>query len=193
MHLLITGADSLLARALIAALPSDVSIRAVDAAFSAPIPGAETHTGHLRDTDFLTTTLADVTHIVNLTPLYTRLADDNATLDEATRGSYQLANASAAAGVQRLILGSTLDFFAPLWENFRADESWRPRPQPTLEQLCPYLAEVALREVARVTNLTTVCLRLGAVVDDVHAASHPYDRRWLHIETGWRPFCGRWK
>lgn len=182
MHLLITGADCLLARALIAALPTDVSVRAVDAAFNAPIPDAETRTGYLRDTDFLADMLDGITHVVNLTSLYTRLGDDNATLDEATRGSYQLANAAVAAGVQRLILGSTLDFFAPLWEQFRPDESWRPRPQPTLEQLCPYLAEVALREVARVTNLTTLCLRLGEVVDDAHAASHPYDRRWLHVD-----------
>jgi nucleoside-diphosphate-sugar epimerase len=184
MHLLITGADSLLARTLIAALPADVTVRAVDAAFSTPLPSAETRTGHLCDTAFLAAILADITHIIHLAPLYTRLADDNASLDEATRGSYQLANAAAAAGVQRLLLGSTLDFFAPLWEHFRADESWRPRPQPVLDQLCPWLAEVALREVARVTNLTTLCLRLGEVVDDAHAASHAYDRRWLHVKDG---------
>ncbi len=182
MHLLITGADSLLARALIAALPAAVTVRAVDAAFSAPVPGAETLTGHLADTDFLTAVLADVTHIVHLAPLYTRLGDDNASLEEATRGSYQLANAAAAAGVQRILLGSTLDFFAPLWDRYLADESWRPRPQPTLDQLCTYLAEVTLREVARVTALPTLCLRLGAVVDDGYAASHAYDRRWLHVE-----------
>ena len=184
MHLLITGADSLLARALIAALPAGVTVRGVDAAFSAPIPGVETVTGHLRDTDFLAAVLAGVTHIVHLAPLYTRLADDNASLEEATRGSYQLANAAAAAGTQRILLGSTLDFFAPLWDHYLPDESWRPRPQPSLDQLCPYLAEVTLREVARVTALPTLCLRLGAVVDDGYAASHPYDRRWLHVEDG---------
>ena len=182
MHLLVTGADSLLARAFVAALPPDVTFRAVDAAFSAPIPRAEALTGHLRDTDFLAAALEGVTHVVHLAPLYTRLGDATATLEEATRGSYQLANAAVAAGVQRLILGSTLDFFAHVWDDFRADESWRPRPQPTLDQLCAWLAEVALREVARVTNLTTLCLRLGEVVDDAHAAGHPYDRRWLHVE-----------
>lgn len=182
MHLLVTGADSLLARAFIASLPPDVTVRAVDAAFATPLPGAETLTGQLRDTDFTTAALEGVTHVVHLAPLYTRLGDATASLDEATRGSYQLAKAAAEAGVQRLLLGSTLDFFAPVWDDYRADESWRPRPQPTLEQLCPYLAEVALREVARVTNLTTLCLRLGAVVDDAYAASNPYDRRWLHVE-----------
>ncbi|MBI3958027.1 MAG: NAD(P)-dependent oxidoreductase, partial [Chloroflexi bacterium] len=184
MYLLITGADSLLARAFIAALPAGVTVRAVDAAFAAPIPGAETVTGHLRDTDFLAAILADVTHIVHLAPLYTRLADDNATLEEAMRGTYQLANAAAAAGVQRILLGSSLDFFAPLWDRYLVDESWRPRPQPMLDQLCTYLAEVTVREVTRVTVLPALCLRLGAVVDDAHAATHPYDRRWLHLEDG---------
>ena len=182
MHLLITGADSLLARAFVAALPAGTKVRAVDAAFHSPVPGAENRTGHLRDTAFLNEILADITHVVHLAALYTRLGDDNATLDEATRGSYQLANAAAAAGVQRLVLGSSLDFFAPLWEKYQADETWRPQPQPTLDQLCPYLMEVALREVARVTALSTLCLRLGAVVDDAQAASHPYDRRWLHVD-----------
>jgi len=182
MHLLITGADSLLARAMIAVLPTDVKVRAVDAAFQSPVPGAENRTGHLRDTAFLGEILTDITHIVHLAPIYTRLGDDNATLDEATRGSYQLANAAFAAGVQRMILGSSLEFFAPLWEHYKADETWRPQPQPTVEQLCPYLMEVALREVARVTNLPTLCLRLGAVVDDAQAASQPYDRRWLHVD-----------
>ncbi len=184
MHLLITGADSLLARSLIAVLPADVAIRAVDARFSAPLARAETHTGHLRDSDFLDTILAGITHIVHLTPLYTRLEDDNATLEEATRGSYELAKAASTAGVQRILLGSSLDFFAPLWDDYRPDESWRPLPQPRLDQLCPYLAEVALREVARVTHLPTLCLRLGEVVDDAHALSHPYDRRWLHVDDG---------
>ena len=182
MHMLITGADSLLARSFITALPANATVRAVDVAFSEPIPNAENITGHLRDTAFLDVILADITHTVHLASLYTRLADDNASLEEATRGSYQLANAAAAVGVQRILLGSTLDFFAPLWDRYRADESWRPRPRPSLDQLCVYLAEVALREVARVTNVPTLCLRLGKVVDDAHAASHPYDRRWLHVD-----------
>lgn len=184
MHLLVTGADSPLARAFIAALPVDVNIRGVDADFSAPVPAAEIRSGHLRETDFTAAALEGITHVVHLAPLYTRLSDATATLDEATRGTYQLANAAVTAGVQRLILGSTLDFFAPVWDDCRADESWRPRPQPSLDQLCTWLAEVAVREVARVTNLTTLCLRLGEVVDDAYAAGHPYDRRWLHVEDG---------
>jgi nucleoside-diphosphate-sugar epimerase len=44
--------------------------------------------------------------------------------------------------------------------------------------------EVALREVARVTALPTLCLRLGALVDDAQTASQPYDRRWLHVDDG---------
>jgi len=184
MHLLVTGANSLLARAFIAALPADAPVRAVDAGFSAPLPNAETRTGHLRDLSFLDAALADITHIVHLAPLYTRLADANATLEEATRGTYQLANAAAQAGVQRILLGSSLDFFAPLWDRFLVDENWRPRPQPTLDQLCVYLAEVTLREVTRVTNAPALCLRLGAVVDDAFTASHAYDRRWLHVEDG---------
>ncbi len=180
--LLITGANSMLARAVVAAQRPDRRIRMVDAAFDMAIEGTECLTGDLREESFVEQILDGVTEIVHLAPLYTTLATDSETLEHATRGTYQLANAAAAAGVQRLVLGSTLDLFEPFWDRFRVDESWRPRPLPKLEQLCPYLSEVTLREVTRETGVTALCLRFGQVVDNATAEIKPYDPRWVHVD-----------
>jgi nucleoside-diphosphate-sugar epimerase len=179
MHLLVTGADCLLARAVIAALPQETRVRPVDIAFTAPLEGALT--GDLRDPAFVEEAVQGIDAVLHLAPLYSHLGDETSTLDHATRGTYQLVNAAAAAGAGRILLGSTLDLFASQWAEYRVDESWRPRPQPTLDQLCAYLAEVALREVTRETLVPALCLRLGAVVDESTAATQPFDPRWLHV------------
>ena len=120
--------------------------------------------------------------VLHLAPLTTRLGNDTDTLDHATRGTYQLALAAAEAGVERIIQGSTLDLFATLWARYRVDEGWRPRPQPEVDQLSAYLAEVALREVSRETGVAALCLRYGHVVDDAQTAGTAADPRWVHIE-----------
>ncbi len=184
MRLLITGANSLLARAFIAAQPVSTSIRAIDTNFDTPTERVTFTTDDLRDPAVAAAAVADVDAIIHLAPLYTRLDTAQETLDYATRGTYQLTLAAAKAEVSQLILGSTLDLFAPLWRRYRVDESWRPRPQPPLNQLCPYLAELAAREVARVTGTPTLCLRLGEVVDGATASTQPFDPRWLHVDDG---------
>lgn len=182
MHLLVTGAASLLGRAVLAALPSDKGARAVDIAFPEPVTGAEMMAGDLRDVDFLAQAMAGVTAVLHLAPFATRLDDDTSTLDHATRGTYQVALAAAEVGVGRIVLGSTLDLFTDLWTRYRIDEGWRPRPQPCVDQLSAYLAEVTLREVTRETGVPALCLRFGRIVDDATAASAPSDPRWLHVE-----------
>ncbi len=182
MRLLITGANSPLARAFIAAQPISTSMHVIDTNFDTPIERATSTTDDLRDPAVATDAVADADAILHLAPLYTRLGTEQETLDYATRGTYQLVLAAADAKVSRVILGSTLDLFATLWSRYRVDESWRPRPLPPLEQLCPYLAELATREVVRVTGTPTLCLRLGAVIDDEQAATQPFDPRWLHVD-----------
>jgi nucleoside-diphosphate-sugar epimerase len=164
-----------------AALPANAGVRAIDLQLP-QLANAENIAGDLRELDFVEQIMAGVTHVVHLAPLYTTLADDHATLDHATRGSYQLAKRAGEVGASRFILASTLDLFSPLWAEYRVDEKWRPRPQPHLDQLCAYLAEVAAREVARVNNVPTLCLRLGEVVDGAAVAGQAYDPRWLHRE-----------
>jgi nucleoside-diphosphate-sugar epimerase len=180
MHLLITGADSLLARAVIAALPQETRVRPVDTAFAAPLDGALT--GDLRDPAFVEEIVQGIDAVLHLAPLYSRLNDETSSLDHATRGTYQLVNVAAAAGAKRILLASTLELFAAHWARYRVDESWRPRPQPSLDHFCAYLAEVAVREVTRETLVPALCLRLGMVVEGGAAATHPFDPRWLHVD-----------
>jgi nucleoside-diphosphate-sugar epimerase len=90
-------------------------------------------------------------------------------------------------GVERIILGSTLDLYADLWAKYRIDEGWRTRPRPHIDQLCAYLAEVTLREVTRVTGVPAICLRYGRVVDEGEVQSdalsgQPPDPRWIHVD-----------
>ncbi len=84
--------------------------------------------------------------------------------DRATRGMYVLATEAAKAGVKHIVLCSTLDFFSRIPQNWHLAPNWRPRPSPLLEQLCPYLMELSLQEVARATGLHVTVLRLGAQV-----------------------------
>ncbi len=182
MHLLVTGADSLLGRAVLASLPNSVSAKAVDIHFTKPIPEVDSLTGDLRDEDFLQQALDGVNAVLHLSPLYTRLADDTATLENATTATYQLAVAAAEVGVQRFVLGSTLDLYSDLWNRYLVDEGWRTRPQPFIDQLSPYLAELVVREVTRATLVPTFCMRFGHVVDDAIVASQEPDPRWLHVD-----------
>lgn len=180
--LLITGADSPLARAVIAALPAGTAVRASDIAFSAPLPDrVASFTGDLRDEAFVAALLDGAGSVLHLAPIATRLGDDLATLDHATRGSYVLATAAREAGVRRIILASTLDLFEQLPAHYRVSEAWRPRPRPTLGDLCAYLPERTLRELARDGGVATLCLRFGTIVDAEEVANETYNRRWLHL------------
>ena len=121
--------------------------------------------GDLRDPDLLAGIMGEVNSIVHLAPLFTDLGSAQETLDHTVQGTYQLATAAAEAKIDRIVLGSTLNQFGSEWSRYRVNESWRPRPEPSPDQLPLYLAEVMLREVARVTGLPSICLRLGRVVD----------------------------
>ncbi|MCC6456547.1 MAG: NAD(P)-dependent oxidoreductase [Caldilineaceae bacterium] len=186
MHLLITGGDSALARRLATALAPDLSIRLFDRAFtSSPASEVETVTGDPCDPADVARALEGIDAILHLAPYLPgrdREADDITALDEATRGTFVLVNAAREAGVARILLASTLDLFDRLPAHYDVNEVWRPRPTPEIAQLCPWLAELSLRENARRGQLQAICLRLGQIIDDAHAASHPFDPRWVHID-----------
>ncbi|WP_395090897.1 NAD-dependent epimerase/dehydratase family protein [Armatimonas sp.] len=84
--------------------------------------------------------------------------------DRATRGMYVLATEAVKAGVKHIILCSSLAFFGRIPQNWHLGTNWRPRPSTELDQLCPYLSELSLQEVARATGLHVTVLRLGAEV-----------------------------
>ncbi|MEZ4831868.1 MAG: NAD-dependent epimerase/dehydratase family protein [Caldilineaceae bacterium] len=174
--ILLTGANHSLARLLLASLSKDQPIRAVDIAFDAPLNAVEARTGDLRDQAFVDAIVDGVDTVIHLSPIAAGFGNDSDTLDHATRGTYQLINAVGERGA-RVILGSTLDLFAPLWDRYRVDEVWRPQPSTDLPVLCAYLAEVATREVVRVTRTPAICLRFGTLVDGALA-----DPRHLHVD-----------
>jgi nucleoside-diphosphate-sugar epimerase len=181
--LLITGANSLLARHAIRALRGTRPIRVVDVRFDGDAPdGVQTFTGDLRDLAFVQAICDGVGEVIHLAPLYTRLESDEATLDHATRGTFQLLDAAAKAGAKRVVLGSSLVLFSRVPAQFRINEAWRPRPTPQLDDLCAWLAELGTREMVRSTRLSAVCLRFGCVVDDQAIASQPFDPLWLHVD-----------
>lgn len=163
MHLLITGGDSALARAALQHLHAAFQLRVTDTRFSAELPaGVEAHTGDLRDEAFLNPLLRNVEAILHFAPLSLTLDDDQANLTHVTLGTYRLARLAGQLQVGRLILGSTMKLFAAAPQSWPIDPQWRPRPQPTMADLCAYLAECGLRELARDGGVPTVCVRFGA-------------------------------
>lgn len=190
MNLLITGADSRLARAVTAALPADVSARLIDRGFSAPPPAADSREGDLRDPDFVKAALTGVESVLHLAPLSLPLHDEQEALDIATRGTYVLANAAVEAGVRRFVLGSSLALFDRLPAEWAINEYWRPRPEPHPAHLGPWLAELSLRECVRdVPSIAATWLRFGEIVDNEESASLPYDPRWLHLDDAVHGAC----
>jgi|SRR5579871_3697832 len=183
MQVLITGGDSRPARALAAALTPQATVRLVDEVFvgEAP-PGVEQRTGDLRDREFVNSALVGIDTVVHLAPIVPSNLSDLETLDRATRGSYVLVTAALEAGIGRFILGSTLDLFDRLPAAWQVTEYWRPRPEPLIGHLAPWLAELSARECVRSSPLTALCLRFGRIVDEDEIAAQKYDPRWLHLE-----------
>ena len=182
MRLLITGGDCRLARAAAAALAPDHAVLLVDTGFTPPLPGGvETRVGDLCDPTFAAALVAGVEAVLHLAPIAPASGDELSELESATRGTYQLYRAAAAAGAQRFILGSTLALFDQLPAHWRVNEAWRPRPTPHSTDLRAWLAELCVRELARDLGIPSICLRFGHLVDDADAAAQPFDARWLHL------------
>ena len=173
MKIAITGGESPLGRALAAALGGEHTVAAA--------------AGDLRDPAAAARAVAGADALVHLAPLWPQApaaaaeaaaaaagggGDALAWLDEATRGTYVLLGAAAAAGVRRVVLGSTLALLERYPAAWAVDEAWRPRPAvapagaggvPGPAQLAAYLAEQSAQATARVAPLQVVALRLGAL------------------------------
>lgn len=178
MRILVAGSGSALGRALVEALSRGHDVRtldlAVDGAGSAP-----TYVGDPRDRDLATRAVAGCDAIVHLAPLVAPDASALEVLDAATRGTYNLITSASAS---RFILASSLRMFERYRAEWRVTEQWAPRPTTEVHDLSPYLAELTVREVARVMPLKAIALRLGEVVDDDAVKRRPADPRWLHVE-----------
>jgi nucleoside-diphosphate-sugar epimerase len=125
------------------------------------VHGIDTLDGDLRDEVFVGQIVQDVDAIVHLAPLTSGFGDDNERLDHSTRGSYLLTEHAARAGVKCIVTASSLALFpAHLRAQFHVDSSWRPQPDTSPEQLSVWLAEVCVRETARINGISASAIRL---------------------------------
>jgi nucleoside-diphosphate-sugar epimerase len=187
MHLLISGGDSRLARTVVKALPSETQVRLIDREFTSTLPpSAEGREGDLRDVAFVAEALQGIDAVLHLAAIQPASDDPTEAIDFATRGTYVLATEALKADVARFVLGSSLALFDRLPPSWRVREYWRPRPEPTPEHLCPYLAELSIRECFRFGPLRPLCLRFGKIVDDAQATALPFDSRRVHIDDAVR-------
>ena len=149
--ILITAADSALGRALCDRLA--VTHRVHSAAWAEPLE-ADAATDRL---------VSGVEALVHLAPIHAAQEIDADTLvDYATRRSYNLLQALAAAGPKRVVYVSTLRLFEDYPPHFAVTENWRSRPasdQPGV--LASHLGEFVVKEFARDALIEAIALRIG--------------------------------
>lgn len=189
MKLLVTGAGSRLGGYLARTWQEreSVALRLTDClpAEAASVPGAEWIQADLRDPEVIPDLVQDVDHILHLESLDwpNRISLPPAErLYRSTCGLYNLILGAQAAGVSRFVLASSLSLFDRLPHNWHVNEIWRPRPAPHLQDLCPWLAELSVRETIRQGAMLAICLRFGLLVDESDVEGTAFDARWVHLQ-----------
>ena len=151
MQILITGRDEILVPALVRELEPQHTVRLTNA--------------DLRDADAAKEAVQGIDAIIHLLGIFPPQQEaDEKTLDVVLRGTYTLLKEAQAAGVRRVIVGSSLDLFAAYPADYLFNESWLPRPSTGIHDLCAYLTEESVREFAMTGPMQGVVLRMGAVV-----------------------------
>lgn len=188
MRILVTGADNQFVKEFVTSLVAQQGhvVRVLETSSPQTWPeGVELISGDLRASAVAQESVAGENMVVHMQPWSLAMlppGDDVERLDMVMRGTRSLTLAAMEAGVNRLVLGSSLGFFDSMPAHWNVDEMWRPRPKPTLEQLLPWLAELSTRELVRLGSMEAVCLRFGIVVDDHTAKEVPFDPRWVHVK-----------
>jgi nucleoside-diphosphate-sugar epimerase len=122
---------------------------------------------NLREPDAVKVLCAGVDAILHLAEFDPpEIPGDNAEqerLELSAQGTYVLLKAAREAGVDRVILASTLDLVSDYSEDYLVDENWQPRPDAAADSLGPYLTELVCREFCREGGIRCVCLRFGAL------------------------------
>ena len=135
MRITITGGAGRLGQALAAHWQDTHHVRTVDAIpLPDGAPSQDHRVGDLRDSAFAQQAIADsdvLVHLAPIAPAGPATASDLDRLDVATRSTYHLMLAAPDAGVQTVVLGSTLDLFAAYPGAWRVTEQWVPQPAPT--------------------------------------------------------------
>jgi nucleoside-diphosphate-sugar epimerase len=170
MRLLITGARSMLGRALAGALAARHELLTLDL----PGTGALSYAGDLRERAFAAAA-ASCDAVVHIPHSAMPGAAPDQLLDSAARGTYNLLTTTQAS---RVVLISSLRMFERYPAAWQVSEYWAPQPTSAPEELAPFLAELTARELARVLPFKAIALRLGELVDGTGAAGS----RALHLD-----------
>jgi len=181
-RVLVTGGKSSLARAAAAAFGSEFELTLADFEPFDAVAGVKTVAGDMGDPAFVTEIVQGVEIILHLDPLQAAQRPDADAIDTTARGTYVLATEAKKAGVARFILGSSLILFERLPAQWNVTEVWQPRPRPTLDALCPFVAELSLRECARLGEMIPLCLRFGQIITDEEIGAQPPNPNWLHLD-----------
>ena len=169
MRLIATEGKSSLMEAFLNALDKEVEVRIVTQK-------------ELLDIDSLKAALKGGDVLMHLAPTAAISGDEFYALDLASRGTFNLMSAAIEAGIDKIVLGSSLSLFDRVPTNWKVDEQWKPRPDVALDNLIPHIAELSVCEATRVTPARVACLRFGAIVSDADIKGLPFDPNWLHIE-----------
>lgn len=129
-----------------------------------------------------TRTLADCEAVADCDVIIHGLAgshEESHQIDAATRGTWNLLTTTRA---RRYVLLSSMDIYTQYDAGWHVDESWSPRPTTAVNELAPYLAEIASREISRNRQIECRVLRLDEVVSTEQFATGPVEPRWLHVD-----------
>ena len=177
MRVLVTGATTLLGRALTDGLAQAHQLRLSDRdALQTRREFVQSELGHDESTNVLVENTETIVHLA-----YVPRPGDNETawLDHNSRRTYNLLWAAAEAAVKHVVVVSTLDLFAPYSSNLTVSESWKPLPNcdPTL--LGAHLCEFTAREFAHSHALPVTVVRLGHLVRAEEVEGRSYDPMWV--------------
>ena len=169
MDLLITGADRPLGRLVAEHFRGMHRLRVTGMTPSVPgeIAGVAYRAADLRRPEEVGPLVEGMDAVLHLaeydpTPLEGPRAEQER-LDIAARGTYVLLCEAREAGVERVVLVSSLALFDAYPDDFVVDETWQPEPEADAESLAPFLSETVCREFVREGGICAVCLRFGAL------------------------------
>jgi nucleoside-diphosphate-sugar epimerase len=173
MKILITGAATLLGKAVIAALKDEHQLKLIDGTIVEEDEAAEA----VKDVEALV-------HLAAACPDHVTSEGDEreqTLLDHASRGTYNLVKTAVAAGVQRIVYGSSLCVVENYPEDYVVTEHWKPHPNPEAASLAPFMGELICRELTSVENVAVICLRFGVIVREEDVQGQPFNPLWVDV------------
>lgn len=188
MRILVTSAGSETGR-LIAEGLGDHDLVLVDDPGRASGEAVASELGHDEETDGLCKGVEAIVLVCEPEGL-----SDSEAVDHHSRKVYNLLTAASEAGVEQVVLVSSLQLFAASEPDYEIDERWAPPVTPDVGTLRYHIVEFVCREFARANRLDVTCLRMGSLTraadaregevtaaDAVRAVKAALDER----PTGW--------